>query len=383
VKLYSQNTMLYTRKLQYIIEQNLKKGKILIVYGARRVGKTTLMKQILEAHPDGKYVNCDLLQYKSALETTNSELLKDFIGKADVLILDEAQQINEIGRVLKIIADNFQAIRVIATGSSSFELINRISEPLTGRSRYYELMPFSVTELLQKYNKIELNARLENILRFGLYPEIVDLSESEAIEELQNISSNYLYKDILRIESIKRPDLIHNLLKALALQLGSESSYNELAGMLGENVHTIKRYIEILEQCFVVFRLPSFSRNLRKELGKRNKIYFYDLGIRNSLIMNFNSLDKRNDVGALWENFCIVERLKYNIDQRRFVNIYFWRTYDQKEIDYIEETGGKLHAFEFKWSSAKRSKFPAEFSRIYPESTNLTIDRDNFWTLLE
>jgi predicted AAA+ superfamily ATPase len=374
---------LLTREFQKTIENNLHKGKVLIVYGARRVGKTTLMKQILEAHPSGTYVNCELLQYKSALETTNSELLKDFIGNTDLLILDEAQQINEIGRVLKIIVDSFPAIQVIATGSSSFELIDKTSEPLTGRSRFYELMPFSLTELIQKYNKIDLNAKLENILRFGLYPEVFDLPEQEAIEELQNISSNYLYKDILRIESIKRPDLIHRLLKALALQLGSESSYNELAGMLGENVHTIKRYIEILERCFVIFRLPSFSRNLRKELGRRNKIYFYDLGIRNSLIMSFNSLDLRNDTSALWENFCIVERLKFNSEKRRFMNKYFWRTYDQKEIDYIEESGGRLHAFEFKWGPVNKSRIPAEFSRTYPDCTCTIINQDNYWTLLK
>lgn len=373
--------MLYKRSLQQLIERNLKKGKIIIVYGARRVGKTTLMKQILENNPGGKYINCDLLQYKSVLETTNSELLKDFIGDTDLLILDEAQQISEIGKVLKIIADNFPSIQVIATGSSSFDLADKTSEPLTGRSRFYELYPFSVTELLQQSEKIGLNARLENILRFGLYPEIYDLPEQEAIEELQNISSNYLYKDILRIESIKRPDLIHNLLKALALQSGSESSYNELAVMLGENVHTIKKYIGILEKCFVVFRLPSFSRNLRKELGKRNKIYFYDLGIRNSLIMNFNPLDLRNDTGGLWENFCILERLKYNMEKRRFVNSYFWRTYDQKEIDYIEESGGKLHAFQFKWGSVKKAKMPDEFFRIYPQNSFKVISRDNFWEL--
>ncbi len=374
--------MLYKRYVQKLVEGSLNKGKIIIVYGARRVGKTTLMKQLLEKYPNGKYINCDLLQYKSALETTNNELLKDFIGDTELLILDEAQQINEVGKVLKILVDIFSHIQVIATGSSSFYLADKTSEPLTGRSRIYELYPFSVSELLQQSKKIELAARFENILRFGLYPEIFGLSEEEAIEELQNLSSNYLYKDILRIESIKRPDLIHNLLKALALQLGSESSYNELAGMLGENVHTIKRYIEILEQSFVLFRLPSFSRNLRKELGKRNKIYFYDLGIRNSLIMNFNPLDQRNDVGALWENFCIVERMKYNQEKRGFKNTYFWRTYDQKEIDYIEESGGMLQAFEFKWTTKNKFRRPDEFLKTYPQSTYKIIDRDTIWDFI-
>jgi len=374
--------MLYKRIIHQTIEQNLDKGKVIIVYGARRVGKTTLMKQILENHPAGRYINCDLLQYKSALETTNSELLKDFIGKSDLIILDEAQQIREIGKILKILADTFPSIRIIATGSSSFDLTDKLSDPLTGRSRFYMLLPFSVEEILQKYSKIEINSKLEKILRFGLYPEVFDKSEQDAIEELQNITSNYLYKDILRLENIKRPDLILNLLKSLALQLGNECSFNEIGGLLGENVHTIKRYIKILEQCFVLFRLSSFSRNMRKELGKRNKIYFYDLGVRNTLIMNFNKLESRNDTGALWENFCILERLKYNHYHRRFMNTYFWRTYDQKEIDLIEEYGGKLHAFEFKWNPLRKIKTPGEFLSVYPGSKYMIVDRNNFWNFI-
>jgi predicted AAA+ superfamily ATPase len=383
VKLTSYFTrVLYTRNLQNTIEKHLLQKKVVIVYGARRVGKTTLMHQILESHPGGKYINCDLLQYKTALETTNSELLKDFIGGTELLILDEAQQIRDIGAVLKIINDQFPGVRVLATGSSSFELADKASEPLTGRSRIHELYPLSITEIGQKYNKAEINAKLENILRFGLYPEVFDTPEQEAIEELQNITSNYLYKDILRIESIKRPDLVHGLLKALALQLGGECSYNELALSLGENVHTIKRYIEILEHSFVIFRLPSFSRNLRKELTRRNKIYFFDLGIRNSLLLNYNTLDLRNDTGALWENFCIVERIKSNQERRRYVNRYFWRTYDQKEIDYVEEHGGVLHAFEFKWNPIRKSKLPSEFITTYPQSSGRIISRENFWELL-
>lgn len=370
--------MLYTRTVQEAIEKNLFKGKLIVVYGARRVGKTTLIKQLLSKFPDGKYINCDLLQYKSVLETTNSEMLGNLIGSNKLLILDEAQNIKEIGKILKIIVDTFPGVQVIATGSSSFGLSNKLSEPLTGRSRFYLLYPFSFQEVQQKYNRIELDARLGNLLRFGLYPEVFDQTEEEAIEELHNIASTYLYKDMLQLDTIKRADLIHRLLKALALQLGYEISYNEIAGLLGENVHTIKRYIEILEQSFVIFRLPSFSKNLRKELGKRNKIYFFDLGIRNAIINNFTPLDSRNDTGALWENFCIVERMKNNQNHRIFKNYYFWRTYNQKEIDFIEEYGGKLFAFEFKWQLNKVIKPPRDFLSAYPGSEFTVISNDNY-----
>ncbi|MBS3742689.1 MAG: ATP-binding protein [Candidatus Cloacimonetes bacterium] len=370
--------MLYKRTVQEAIEKNLFKGKVIIVYGARRVGKTTLIKQLLSKFPDGKYINCDLLQYKSVLETTNSEMLGNLIGNSKLLILDEAQNIKEIGKILKIIVDTFPDVQVIATGSSSFGLSNKLSEPLTGRSRFYLLYPFSFEEVQQKYNRIELDARLGNLLRFGMYPEVFDQAEEEAIEELHNIASTYLYKDILQLDTIKRADLIHRLLKALALQLGNEISYNEIAGLLGENVHTIKRYIEILEQSFVVFRLPSFSKNLRKELGKRNKIYFFDLGIRNAIINNFTTLDSRNDTGALWENFCIVERMKHNQNHRIFKNYYFWRTYNQKEIDFIEEYVGKLFAFEFKWQLNKIIRPPKDFLSAYPGSEFTVISNDNY-----
>lgn len=375
--------MIFKRTIQNTIEKNLFKGKVIVIYGARRVGKTTLVKQILENYPDGKYINCDLLQYKAALETTNSELLGDFIGKARLLILDEAQNIKDIGKVLKIMADTFPRVQVIATGSSSFELSNKLSEPLTGRSRFYHLYPFSMEELGQKHSLIELDAKINNILRFGLYPEVFGRSEEEATEELQNIASTYLFKDVLQLDNLKRSDLIFKLLKALALQAGNEISYNELARLLGENVHTVKRYIEILEQAFIIFRLPSFSQNLRKELGKRNKIYFFDVGIRNAIINNFSPIDLRNDVGALWENFCIVERIKNNHFQRVFKNYYFWRTYNQKEIDFVEEYNGKLEAFEFKWNPKNTVKPPKDFLTAYPDAGFTVINNKNYFGFIQ
>jgi len=370
------------RDIQTVIENQLFKGKVIIIYGPRRVGKTTLSRQLLENQEKSRYINCELLENKTALETTNSNALKSFFGNYRLIVLDEAQHITDIGLILKILSDTYPEIQIVATGSSSFELGNRISEPLTGRSREYLLYPFSLNELLSVKDRISVNADLDWILRFGLYPEVYSKPESEAIEELSQIASTYLYKDILQFESIKRPNLLLNLLNALALQIGSEVSLNELSRMLGESVPTIQRYIELLEKAFVIFRLRSFSRNLRKEIAKGQKIYFYDLGIRNALIRNYNPLNLRNDTGGLWENFCIVERMKYNMNRRRFVNSWFWRTYDQKEVDYIEEEGGQMTGFEFKFKSMGKNKIAKEFLSTYPGATFRTVSKVNFWEFL-
>jgi hypothetical protein len=370
--------MIYQRTIKQKIDEFLFKGKVIILYGARRVGKTTLSKQLIESYPDSKYINCELLQNKTALETTNSELLRNFLGSYKLVVLDEAQNIFDIGLVLKIINDTFPEIQLIATGSSSFELGNKVMEPLTGRSRVFYLYPFSITEIKEHQDLINIYGNLENILRFGLYPEVFMKTENEAIEELNNIAGNYLYKDILQYENLKRSDLLINLLRAIALQIGYEISLNELSRLLSENIATIKRYLELLEKSFVIFRLQSFSRNLRKEIAKGQKIYFYDLGIRNALIQNFNPLAFRTDVVGLWENFCITERIKRNLNTRQFVNNYFWRTYDQKEIDYIEESGGKLKTFEFKYSAKANAKPPVEFLENYAGSSFEVIHKENF-----
>ncbi len=364
------------RELQRVIEQQLYKGKVIIIYGPRRVGKTTLSKQLLAGEKNSRYINCELLENKSAIETTNSSSLKSFLGNYRLVVLDEAQHISDIGRILKIIADTFPEIQLIATGSSSFDLGNKISEPLTGRSREYLLYPLSLGELLSLKDQISVNADLDLIMRFGLYPEVYGKPEDEAIEELSQISSKYLYKDILQFELIKRPNLLVNLLSALALQLGNEVSLNELSRILSETVPTIQRYLDLLEKAFVIFRLRSFSRNLRKEIAKGQKVYFYDLGIRNALIRNFNHLNLRNDSGGLWENFCIVERMKFNFNRRHFVNSWFWRTYDQKEVDYIEEEGGMLTAVEFKLKSQEKPKVSKEFQKTYPEATCTTVTKE-------
>ncbi|GMQ30232.1 ATP-binding protein [Algoriphagus confluentis] len=364
------------------VEDQLFKGKVLILYGARRTGKTTLVKHLLGKFSEkSAYINCELQEYKDALSTTNSGLLAEFIGNRELIIFDEAQHIANIGLVLKVLVDTFPHVQFIATGSSSFELSGMVSEPLTGRSRQFLLLPFSLEEIGQSHNPIQIKANLPNFLRFGLYPQVYNSIGDEKIEELAEISSNYLYKDLFQFEQIKKPDLLFKLLAAIALQTGGEFSLNELAQITGTNVHTVKRYLELLEKSFVIFRLNSFSRNLRKELAKSQKIYFYDVGIRNAVIRNFNEMNLRTDVGGLWENFCITERIKFNQNHRRFVNTYFWRTYDQKEIDYIEEKDGHLTCFEFKYAEGAPGKFPAEFSETYPNSSFKVITPGNFYEL--
>ena len=370
------------RLIEKQIKERLFKGKLIIIYGARQVGKTTLAKKILADYgEDGTYFNCELLSVQKGLSEPEAEKLKKFLGNYKIILLDEAQNIPNIGKILKIIVDTYPEIQIIATGSSSFDLAQKISEPMTGRTFTFILYPISLQEINQQENLFSVEAKLENLLRFGSYPEILSLGENESIERLQEISSKYLYKDVLSFEGLKKSSLVRNLLELLALQLGNEVSYNELAVNLGVDRLTVQKYIDILEQSFVIFKLRAFSRNLRKEITKSIKVYFYDLGIRNSLIENYNPLDIRNDVGALWENFCILERKKNNDAEFNFVNSYFWRTYDQKEIDYIEESGGKIRGFEFKWNEKKKFKAPKDFILKY-DATVEKIDRSNYWKFL-
>jgi len=296
------------------------------------------------------------------------------MGSKTLILIDEAQRVKNIGLTLKLIADNFPQVQVIATGSSSFDLSNDISEPLTGRKVEFNLYPLSVGELLTQYAPLELQRLFEYHLRFGMYPGV--LASDNPAESLFEISKNYLYKDILEYQSVKNPDLLRKLLQTLALQIGSEVSYNEIGTMLGIDRETVARYMSLLEQGFVIFHLPPFSRNLRKELGKQRKVYFYDLGIRNALINNFNPMDLRQDVGALWENFFISERIKAGHNQRRYPNTYFWRTYDGKEIDYLEQEGGRLEGFECKWGNEKW-RVPSVFTSTYPGSMVHLVNRTN------
>lgn len=377
---------MFERTIKNNIEKSLYKNKVIIIYGARRTGKTTLSKQILkEQELLGKrvsYLNCESLNVKPKLETTNEILLKDFLGDNDLIVLDEAQNINQIGHILKLLVDTYPEIQIIATGSSSFDLASQIGEPLVGRSREFRLYPLSIEEIKSQFNLFDLTGKLENIMRFGTYPSVFNQSEEEAKDELYDITSKYLYKDVLAFENIKNSSMLLSLLKHLALQLGNEVSYNEIGQILGCSKGIIKKYIDLLEKCFIVFSLGSFSRNLRKELGKSKKIYFYDLGIRNALIDNFNTFDTRNDVGALWENFCILERTKYNHNHKNYYNQYFWRMYSGQEVDYIEEHGGKLDGYEFKYSPNAKFKKPTKFLEAYESSSVQIINSENWHKFL-
>lgn len=372
------------RILEKDIEHYLFRGRVVILYGPRRVGKTTLVRKVLANHSDKQtiYFNCDLQSVQTGLAIQEATLLKSFLGENDLVVLDEAQNIPDVGKILKILVDTYPEMQIIATGSSSFDLANRAGEPLTGRAYPLRLYPVSLQELAGKSGYSVIESRLDNLLRFGLYPSIIDLPERDAQTELQELVSSYLYKDVLMYIGIKRFKMVSDLLRLLALQVGNEVSYTELGAVLGIDRRTVMSYIDILEQSFVVFTLSGFSRNLRKEVGKTQKIYFYDVGVRNALLQAFSPLALRNDVGALWENFCIVERLKKANNTGLASNRYFWRTYDKKEIDYIEERDGVLSGFEFKWNPNRSMKVPQEFLATYPGSSIEQVDRGNYWRFL-
>ncbi len=366
------------RDLQPLIDRWLFKGKIIILYGARQVGKTTLSKALLESYgTDGGYFNCEIQSVQASLAQREPVALQRFLGNKKIVVLDEAQQIYGIGKVLKLLADTFPEIQIIATGSSSFELANRSAEPLTGRALTFELFPLSYAELGQAFSPAERRAQLDFWLRYGLYPDVAFSGEEDARTLLDNLSSRYLYKDILEFENLKRADVLVKLLQLLALQIGQMVSYHELANTLKISSATVERYIDLLEKAFVVFRLSPFSRNLRNEIGKKNKIFFYDVGIRNSIVQQYQPIDLRLDKGALWENFLVAERLKFLQLKGLRPNRYFWRTLQQVEIDYLEEHDGQLSAYEFKWQ-AKDQKMPLAFAKAYPGSSFEVIDHDNF-----
>jgi len=365
------------RYMDKLIETWLFKQKVIVLYGARRVGKTTMVQKLLGRFGDqSAYFNCDLHEVKNILKTQDPHIIKNYVGEKKIIIFDEAQQISEIGMSLKIVHDTFPELQIVATGSSSFDLANRVGEPLTGRSLTFTLYPLSLGELEDLYNRFEIFSQIEIFLIYGMYPDIILSDIKSRPIFLQNLVENYLYKDVLVFEQLKKPELLSELLRALALQVGSEVSLNELSVRLKCGVKTIVRYLDLLEKSFVIFRLRSFSRNLRNEIGKKFKVYFYDLGIRNALIDRFASLDRRDDIGALWKNFCIVERMKLNQKNGIFVNTYFWRTHTGKEIDYLEEGNGQIRAFEFKWKGEKY-KAPKEFLDTYAVEHVQIVNREN------
>jgi len=359
-------------------------NKVTVLYGARQVGKTTLLKTYLTDKTfKYRFDSGDNIRLQNILSSQDFSAIKEYAEGYEMIILDEAQQIPNIGMGLKIIVDQIPGIKVIATGSSSFDLANQVGEPLTGRKRTLTLFPIAQKELLFHYNRFDLKETLEDFLIFGSYPEIVtSKSKNTKKELLKELSDSYILKDILALEKIKSSKILFNLLKLLSFQLGNLVSYNELARQLHIDVKTVSRYLDLLEKTFVIKRLGGFSRNLRKEITSKNKYYFLDNGIRNAIINQFNPLDLRDDIGALWENFIIMERFKCRSYNNIYGSSYFWRTYNQKEIDLIEDREGSLFAYECKWNPQKKQTPPKEWKEQYPSSKFKNITPDNYLDLI-
>ncbi len=370
------------RILEETIRSRMFKGKAIILTGLRQTGKTTLVKKIAEtSQHQSLYLNADEPDVTGQLEGANSAMLKRIIGNRRIIIIDEAQRIRNIGISLKLITDQIRDVQLVVTGSSSLDIANEIKEPLTGRKYEYHLFPLSFAELEHYHGFLEERRNLEARLIFGSYPDVVN-HPGEEKEILANLSDTYLYKDLLSLEEIRRPELLGDLLEALALQLGNEVRYSEIGQMVGADPGTVKKYIDLLEKVFVIFRLRAFSRNVRNEIKKSRKIYFYDSGIRNAIIRNFAPLHMRADVGALWENYLVSERMKFNAYRQSYARMFFWRTQQQQEIDLIEEEDGKISAFEFKWNPKRKAKFPKTFTRNYPVTETSVVHPENYHDFL-
>lgn len=365
------------------LDQFLDSNKVLIIYGPRRVGKTTLIKEYLSSTKlKYKLDSGEDISVQKILSSSDIQLIKEYAHGYDLIVLDEAQNIPEVGKGLKILVDHIPGIKVIATGSSSFDLSNKIGEPLVGRQRVLKLFPISMGELLGHHNKVELGNRLEEFLIYGSYPEVLTIeSKEEKARYLVELVNSYLLKDILALERVRSPQVLLDLLRLLAYQVGSEVSLNELAGQLKLDTKTIGRYLDLLEKSFIILSLGGFSKNLRNEVTSKKKYFYFDTGIRNAVINAFNPIDIRNDKGALWENWIMMERLKKKTYQPIFSNNFFWRTYAQHEIDLIEEREGKLFAYEFKWKN-QNYKTPKEWSNNYPETLIELITTSNFWQFI-
>lgn len=365
------------RKLLSVLQSKLNKKKAIIVIGARQVGKTTLLKQ-LPGFSKKKilWLNGDEADTRVLFQSASVTQLKKLIGKNEIVIVDEAQRIKNIGVGLKLITDGIPEMQLLVTGSSSLELNNTINEPLTGRKWEYQLYPLSFAEMVDHHGLLEEKRLISHRLLYGYFPDVIN-HPGEEREILTQLTDSFLYKDVLSLDSLKKPIALQNLLRALAFQVGAQVSYNELSQVCGMDVKTVEKYIGLLEQTYVLFRMSSYHRNLRGELSKSKKIYFYDTGVRNALINNFNTPEFRQDIGGLWENFLVVERMKHLAYSGRRVNSWFWRTVGQQEIDLIEEENGAMRAFEFKWNSKAKVKLTPTFANAYPESSFEVIHPGN------
>ena len=355
-------------------------NRVVVVYGPRRVGKTTLLRQYMRQHdPDALLVSGEDVDVREYLESQSVARLRALVGRRTTLIVDEAQHVRQVGLNLKLLADHVQGLRIVASGSSSFDLARQTGEPLTGRKRTLLLLPLAQLELAGVETAPETRAQLEMRLIYGSYPEVV-LAESIEDREiyLKELIASYLFKDILQLEGVRHADKLLRLLQAVALQIGGEVSVAELGTRLGMSKNTVERYLDLLEKAYVICGRLGFSRNLRKEIAKSRRYYFYDNGVRNGLINNFNPIALRDDVGALWENYIMVERLKCNLYTGRQAESYFWRTYDRQEIDLVEERGGRLDGVEMKWTPRPRLRAPRAWREAYPASSFRVVDRDNY-----
>lgn len=367
------------RIIQPQIIAKIGKGQAIIIVGPRQVGKTTLIEAILK-NEEHLFLDGDDPTVRKLLTNPNTEQLKNIIGSNKIVFIDEAQRIENIGITLKIIIDKFKSVQLLVSGSSAFELKNELNEPLTGRKWEYKLFPISWKELEENIGFVKAEQQLELRLIYGMYPDVINNTEN-AFEVLKELANSYLYKDILAFSNIRKPEILEKLLQVLALQMGSEVSYNELSQLLGIDKNTVSNYIEILEEAFVIFKLKSFSRNLRNEIKTNQKIYFYDNGIRNMVIGNLNTLELRQDKGALWENFLISERMKKNRYENKLTKPYFWRTTQQQEIDYVEDDAGIITAYKIKWNEKAKVKISKLFNEMYNTET-IVLSPKNFRTFL-
>jgi predicted AAA+ superfamily ATPase len=372
-----------SRKQEPAIHSWLFKNKAVIVIGPRQVGKTTLVRKLTnELKRPMLWLTGDSPDVRNQLKDISLSTLKLLIGNNEVMVVDEAQRLHNAGLTLKLVTDHFPDVQLFVTGSSSLDIAAEIKESLVGRKIEFPLYPLSFGEMVNHHGLLTELGLLEHRMIYGYYPNIVESSIPQAVILLNDLADGLMYKDILSLDQVKKPSLLVKLLQALALQIGAEVSYNEVAQLIGADPVTVERYIDLLEQSFILFRLPALSRNARNEIKKGRKIYFYDNGIRNAILQNFSPLSLRQDTGALWENFLVMERMKHNRYSGYFCNSFFWRTTSQQEIDYIEDSNGSLAAFEFKWSGKKQVKFPSSFKDAYPNSSTLVVDRDNFMEFL-
>ncbi len=370
--------------IERIIEEALRKAiqpnKVIVLLGPRRVGKTVLLNKLIE-YTDKPYIffNGEDIMANQSLERRSIIHYKNLLEGKKLLLIDEAQKIPDVGKILKLMVDNIEGIEIIVTGSSAFDIERYTGEPLTGRKKTFHLFPFSELEYTQTENLIEKREHLYDRLIFGNYPELIHLEGKKSkVEYLQEVLNSYLLKDILTFENIRNSEKILRLLQLIAFQIGGEVSYHELGKQLGISRNTVEKYLDLLSKVFIIHRVGGFSRNLRKEISKSSRWYFYDNGIRNALIANLNPINLRNDIGQLWENYAISERLKMQHYNKTLVYNYFWRTYDQQEIDWIEDRGGKLYGYEFKWNEKKKVKVPTAWKNTYTDSEFRVINPTNY-----